>query len=62
MKTGGKARIVCPAAIAYGARQVGPKIAPNSTLEFDIELLEIEAPPAAGSSSGAAPTGQPAGH
>lgn len=63
MKVGGKSRIVCPAAIAYGARQVSPKIPPNSTLEFDIELLDIEAPPppapAASSSSGATP---PAGH
>ncbi|HWW21760.1 MAG TPA: FKBP-type peptidyl-prolyl cis-trans isomerase [Steroidobacteraceae bacterium] len=60
MKVGGKARIVCPSSIAYGQRQMGPKITPGSTLEFDIELLDIEAPPAApaGSSSGAA-TGAP---
>jgi FKBP-type peptidyl-prolyl cis-trans isomerase FkpA len=61
MKVGGKSRIVCPAAIAYGQRAVGPKIRPGSTLEFDIELLEIEAapPPAAGSSSGAAAPATP---
>jgi FKBP-type peptidyl-prolyl cis-trans isomerase len=43
MKVGGKARIVCPSAIAYGERNVSPKIHPGSTLEFDIELLGIEA-------------------
>jgi FKBP-type peptidyl-prolyl cis-trans isomerase FkpA/FKBP-type peptidyl-prolyl cis-trans isomerase FklB len=55
MKVGGKSRIVCPAAIAYGQRGAPPKIRPGSTLEFDIELLEIEPPaPAASSSSGGA--------
>jgi FKBP-type peptidyl-prolyl cis-trans isomerase FkpA len=55
MKVGGKARIVCPSAIAYGQRQVGPKIKPGSTLEFDIELLGIEppTPPSPATSSGA---------
>jgi FKBP-type peptidyl-prolyl cis-trans isomerase FkpA/FKBP-type peptidyl-prolyl cis-trans isomerase FklB len=63
MHVGGKSRIVCPSAIAYGQRAVGPKIRPGSTLEFDIELLEIEPappPPAAASSSGAAPSVTPA--
>jgi FKBP-type peptidyl-prolyl cis-trans isomerase FkpA len=61
MKVGGKSRIVCPSAIAYGQRAVGGKIRPGSTLEFDIELLDIEAapPPAAGSSSGAAAPATP---
>jgi FKBP-type peptidyl-prolyl cis-trans isomerase FkpA len=47
MKVGGKSRIVCPAALAYGDRGAPPKIKPGSTLEFDIELISIEPPLAA---------------
>jgi FKBP-type peptidyl-prolyl cis-trans isomerase len=47
MKVGCKARLVCPAQIAYGERAMGP-IPPGSTLDFDVELLEIEAAPHAG--------------
>ena len=43
MKVGGKSRIVCPAGLAYGDRGAPPKIKPGATLEFDIELLSIEA-------------------
>ena len=41
MKVGGKARLTCPAAIAYGARGAGGTIPPNATLQFEVELLEI---------------------
>ena len=41
MKVGGKARLTCPAAIAYGARGAGGVIPPNATLQFEIELLDI---------------------
>jgi len=41
MKVGGKAQLVCPAAIAYGARGAGGVIPPNATLKFEVELLEI---------------------
>jgi FKBP-type peptidyl-prolyl cis-trans isomerase FkpA len=41
MKVGGKARLVCPAAIAYGDRGAGGDIPPGSTLDFEVELLEI---------------------
>jgi FKBP-type peptidyl-prolyl cis-trans isomerase FkpA len=41
MKVGGKSRLVCPAATAYGERGSPPKIGPGATLVFDIELLEI---------------------
>jgi FKBP-type peptidyl-prolyl cis-trans isomerase FkpA len=40
MKVGGKAKLVCPPATAYGDRNVGP-IPPNSTLTFEVELLKI---------------------
>jgi FKBP-type peptidyl-prolyl cis-trans isomerase FkpA len=42
MKVGGKARLTCPAAIAYGERGAGGGlIPPNTTLQFEVELLEI---------------------
>lgn len=42
MKVGGKARLVCPPAIAYGARGTpGGPIPPDATLHFEIELLGI---------------------
>jgi FKBP-type peptidyl-prolyl cis-trans isomerase FkpA len=39
MKPGGKARLTCPPAIAYGERGAGGVIPPNATLQFEIELL-----------------------
>lgn len=48
MKVGGKSRLVCPAAIAYGDRGAPPDIGPGATLIFDVELLAIENPPAGG--------------
>ena len=41
MKVGGKAKLVCPSAIAYGERGVSGLIPPRSTLLFEIELLGI---------------------
>jgi FKBP-type peptidyl-prolyl cis-trans isomerase FkpA len=41
MKPGGKARLVCPPAIAYGDKGAGAAIPPNATLIFEVELLEI---------------------
>lgn len=59
MKPGGKARLVCPADLAYGPSN-RPGIPANSVLNFEVELLEVlpagELPPAPPTG---APTGQP---
>jgi FKBP-type peptidyl-prolyl cis-trans isomerase FkpA len=41
MKPGGKARVTCPPATAYGERGAGGVVPPNATLIFDIELISI---------------------
>lgn len=41
MPVGSKWRLYVPAELAYGEMSPGPAIPPNSTLIFDVELLEI---------------------
>lgn len=41
LKVGTKAKLIIPSTLGYGTRQAGP-IPPNSTLLFDVELLEIK--------------------
>ena len=57
MKTGGKYQFFIPADLAYGQRQMGPDIPPNSTLIFEVELKSVQAAGAAASPApGTSPT------
>jgi FKBP-type peptidyl-prolyl cis-trans isomerase len=41
MREGGSSRFVIPPELAYGARGAPPKIGPNATLVFQVELIRI---------------------
>jgi len=49
MKVGSKYQLFIPASLAYGERAASAEIAPNSTLIFEVELLEAK--PAEGSAA-----------
>lgn len=69
MPVGSKWELYVPADLAYGPRQAGPDIGPNSTLIFEVEVVSIqpkketpkpEAPAAADPKPAAQPATQPA--
>jgi FKBP-type peptidyl-prolyl cis-trans isomerase FklB len=44
MKAGSKYQLFIPSSLAYGERAAGADIAPNSTLIFEVELLDVKQP------------------
>jgi FKBP-type peptidyl-prolyl cis-trans isomerase FklB len=59
MKTGSKYQLFVPSALGYGERAVGPDLAPNSTLIFEIELLDTKPAPTPATSPATSPASKP---
>jgi FKBP-type peptidyl-prolyl cis-trans isomerase FklB len=59
MKTGSKYQLFVPPDLAYGERTVGPDLAPNSTLIFEVELLDAKPAAEAGTSPAVPPASKP---
>ena len=58
MKVGSKYQFFIPSDLAYGQRAMGPDIAPNSTLIFEVELKGIQPAPTPSGSASPAPAGE----
>jgi FKBP-type peptidyl-prolyl cis-trans isomerase FkpA len=61
MKVGEKSRLICPPNLAYGERGASPAIRPQSTLDFQVELLQITTPAAASTPAAPATPNAPGG-
>src|SRR5262245_11209784 len=59
LTVGGKAKLVCPSAIAYGDMGRPPKIPGGATLVFEVELLEISKMPTPSPTIGKPPLSPP---
>jgi FKBP-type peptidyl-prolyl cis-trans isomerase len=59
MKSGETSRIVCPPSLAYGIRGAPPKIASQSTLDFEVELAAVIPASVPAAPAGAGPAHAP---